>query len=496
MVRVFTEGHNFHYEVADILANYCKRDSIQFVKEGTPPSGEGAIFVKSTLRTYKEDALLRCGITGNGRTSVKVDRFELLHRDFLRTKRQCKIYVKHNLLRAAEEFFQRPLPWGILTGIRPIKMVHKLMDLGLGTEDILDKLTGLYKLSPDRAQLSIDIAIYERRFIFPYNPEKVSVYISIPFCPTRCSYCSFPANEISRCGHLIDRYIEGLRLEICAAGKALTRAGLSCDTIYIGGGTPTSLNLNGLAKIFDAIKQNLICPGVREYTVEAGRPDTLDWAKLELMKRYDVTRVSINPQTMNAMTLKRIGRDHKPEDIVHAFQMARKAGYDNINMDIIMGLPGENEAMVARTLGFIKALNPENVTVHTLAIKRASRLHEEWGFDSRWVREGEVQTMMNLTTDFLRSLGMNPYYLYRQKYMADNLENIGFCLPGYEGIYNMQTMEEKQTIIGLGAGAVTKLVYLSEDRLERRQNPKGLGHYINRVESIAKSWQGAIDLLK
>ncbi len=495
MVEVFTEGHDYYYEVTDIMANYCQRNSIQFVKERAS-ADKGTIFVKSILTAGKGEVFVECEIIGNGCTNKKADRFELTAGKPYEVTKQCKRYVKHNLLRAAEEFFEKPLPWGILTGIRPVKMVHKLMDCGLKNEDILRHLTSFYKLAPDRAQLGIDIAMYEREFIFPYNPKKVSVYISIPFCPTRCSYCSFPSNEIARWGHFTGRYVEVLTEEIQAAGRALAKAGLSCDTVYIGGGTPTSLDLKDLDRVLNAVKEHLIVPETREYTIEAGRPDTLNRAKLELMKEYDATRISINPQTMNAVTLKKIGRDHSPEDIVYAFEMARKTGHDNINMDIIMGLPGEDKAMAARTLGFVKDLNPENVTVHTLAIKRASKLHEEEGFNARWVKEKEVQTMMELATDFLQDMGMNPYYLYRQKYMVGNLENIGFCLPGFEGIYNMRIMEEKQTILGLGAGATTKLIYLDEDRLERKQNPKSLEHYINRAEDIVEGWQGVINLLK
>lgn len=493
MIRVFTEGHDYYYEVADILANYCRRDDIEFVKEKVPAAGR-SLFVHSMLNPHPDGVDLQCSITGDGGTVTKTDRFRPSRGDKLEIRKQYKRYVKHNLLKAAEEFFDKSLPWGILTGIRPVKMIHKLMDQGLGEEDIKKHLTDFYRLAPKKVRLGLEIARTEREFILPYDPQKVSVYISIPFCPTRCSYCSFPSNDISRWSGFTDAYVECLTDEIRAAAAALKERGLTCDTVYIGGGTPTSLSLSQLERLFESVGQNFIDSGTREFTVEAGRPDTLDRRKLELIKECGATRITINPQSMNFSTLERIGRKHTVQDIIDAFEMARRVGHSNINMDIIMGLPGEDEGMVANTLEHIGDLKPEGVTVHTLAIKRASRLHEEVAVVD-WVNEEEVEAMMQRTSGYLKSMGMKPYYLYRQKYMVSNLENIGFCLPRYEGIYNMQIMEEKQTIIALGAGAASKLVYLSEDRLERKQNPKSLQHYLDRAGDIAAGWRETIPRL-
>ena len=494
MVRVFTEGHDYYYEVADILANYCGRNEIEFIKEKVPAAGR-SLFVHSMLRIHPDGVKVKCNITGEGRTVMKIDRFGPAGGDRLEIRKKYKRYVKHNLLRAAEEFSGKKLPWGILTGIRPVKMVHKLMDQGLGEEYIQRHLVDFYRLAPEKARLGLEIANIEREFILPYDPERVSIYISIPFCPTRCSYCSFPSNEMVRWGGLADAYVECLMGEIQAVSETMAEAGLGCDTVYIGGGTPTSLGLSDLERLFLSVDKAFIGPGTREYTVKAGRPDTLDGAKLGLLKKHGVTRISINPQSMNAATLERIGRKHTPQDIINAFELARKAGHENINMDLIMGLPGENEEMVANTLEHIGRLKPEGVTVHTLAIKRASRLHEEVT-EADWVKEEEVKAMMQRTSNFLQAMGMTPYYLYRQKYLVGNLENIGFCMPGNQGIYNMQSMEEKQTIIALGAGAASKLVYLPEDRLERKQNPKSLEHYLDRAKDIAEGWRETIFQLK
>lgn len=484
MIKVFAEGHDYFYEVADILANYCRRDEIEFLREKVPAKGRG-LFVHSKLAADKDGVIAKCTINGEEGPVVQEDRFEPADGNALEVRKQYKRYVKHNLLKAAERFFRKGLPWGILTGIRPVKMIHKLMDKGLGQEEVLKHLAEFYRLDPEKARLGMDIALTERKFIFPNDPGKVSIYISIPFCPTRCSYCSFPSNQITRWGHLTEMYLDCLTGEIKAAGTALKSKGITCDTVYIGGGTPTSLSLEQMDRLLDKVRCAFISPDTREFTVEAGRPDTLDGEKLELIKRYGATRISINPQTMNASTLEAIGRKHSPEDIVRAFDLARQSGHNNINMDIIMGLPGENLGMVMHTLEHIGVLKPEGVTVHTLAVKRASRLHEE-AFDAAMVEESEVEAMMKCAREYLQRMGMKPYYLYRQKYMVGNLENIGFCFPGYEGIYNMQIMEERQTVLGLGAGAVSKLVILSEDRLERIQNPKSLQHYMERGMDIAR----------
>jgi len=484
MIKVFAEGHDYYYEVADILVNYCRRDEIEFIREKVPATGRG-LFVHSKLAADKDGVIVKCTITGDQRSVVQEDRFETADGSALEVRKQYKRYVKHNLLKAVERFFRKGLPWGILTGIRPVKMIHKLVDKGLGEEEILKHLVEFYRLAPEKARLGMDIALAERRFIFPYDPGRISIYISIPFCPTRCSYCSFPSNQISRWSHLTERYMDCLAGEIKAAGSALKNRGIACDTVYIGGGTPTSLSLEQLNRLLDEVWCAFISTDTREFTVEAGRPDTLDREKLECIKRYGATRISINPQTMNASTLEAIGRKHSPEDISMAFELARQSGYNNINMDIIMGLPGENLDMVMHTLEHIGALKPEGVTVHTLAVKRASRLHEE-AYDAALVEEAEVEAMMKCAREYLQRMGMKPYYLYRQKYMVGNLENIGFCFPGCEGIYNMQIMEEKQTVLGLGAGAVSKLVILSEDRLERIQNPKSLQHYMDRALDLAR----------
>jgi oxygen-independent coproporphyrinogen-3 oxidase len=485
MIKVFAEGHDYYYEVSDILANYVRRNEIEFVKCRLPAENRD-VFVHSIKRADSSGIKLECSITGGGRSVCEPDLFEPVKdkEDGYTARKLYKRYVKHNMLKAAERFFDKSLPWGILTGIRPVKMIHKLMDEGLSQQYIFRHLVEFYRLSPERARLGIDIALTERKFIIPYDRKKVSVYISIPFCPTRCSYCSFTSNEMSRWGRFADQYTECITDEIKATAAALNDNGFLCDTVYVGGGTPTALNLSQLKKILGNIRRHLVSPETREFTVEAGRPDTLDKDKLEAIKEYGANRIGINPQTMNTKTLGIIGRKHSPADTLSAFETARRAGHNNINMDIIVGLPGENTDMVEYTLSEITGLKPEGVTVHTLAVKRASRLREE-SFDRRPVPEQEAEAMMKLSQRRIVDMGMKPYYLYRQKYMVGNLENIGYSLPGFEGIYNMQIMEEKQTIIGIGAGAVTKLVFHEEDRLERKQNPKSLEHYLKRSRRIA-----------
>jgi coproporphyrinogen dehydrogenase HemZ len=361
MIKVFTEGHDYYYEVADILANYCRRDEIEFIGEKAPATGRG-LFVHSKFAADKDGVIVKCTITGEEGPVVQEDRFEPAGGSALEIRKQYKRYVKHNLLKVAERFFRKELPWGILTGIRPVKMIHKLMDKGLEQEEILKHLVDFYLFNPEKARLGMDIAHTERKFIFPNDPGEVSIYISIPFCPTRCSYCSFPSNQITRWGHLTEMYMDCLTEEIKAAGSALKSKGITCDTVYIGGGTPTSLSLEQLDRLLDEVRCALISPETREFTVEAGRPDTLDKEKLKLIKRFGATRISINPQTMNASTLEVIGRKHSPEEIIRAFELARQSGHNNINMDLIMGLPGENADMVMHTLEHIGTLRPEGVT--------------------------------------------------------------------------------------------------------------------------------------
>lgn len=493
MCKVFIEGHDYVYEVTDILRNFCNRDEIELVDNKVLADRQG-FFVESSLRVTPEIIIANCKITDGARRVEETSEFPPATGDELEKRKHYKRFVKHNILTAAEKFFDKLLRWGILSGIRPVKIVHQLMDQDMSIDCIKKELIDFYRLGPHNAQLIIDIADRERKYILPYDAKKISIYVSIPFCPTRCSYCSFPSNEMKRWGYLVDEYLNSLLKEMEEVYNKLKDMGYSCQTVYVGGGTPTSLNYDQMSILLDKIGECFISKDTLEFTVEAGRPDTLDREKLRLMKDKGVTRIGINPQSMNAITLRRIGRRHTPQDVVRAFELARSTGHDSINMDVIMGLPGEDSGMIRNTMESISRLKPEGVTIHTLAIKRASRLRREIS-GVEWVGEEKVKKMLDLATSYIGEMSMEPYYLYRQKYMVGNLENVGYSLPGYEGIYNMQIMEEKQTIIGLGAGGVSKFVFLKEDRLERMANIKDLHYYITRLDEVIEKKISGIDTL-
>ncbi|MCK9268536.1 MAG: coproporphyrinogen dehydrogenase HemZ, partial [Alkaliphilus sp.] len=375
------------------------------------------------------------------------------------------------------------VPWGILTGIRPTKIVHSLLEQGLDEEEILSILIDEYYIDNDKAMLLLNIAKIEHGFVYPVDEKKISLYIGIPFCPTRCLYCSFPSNSLKRSSHLLDDYVDTLCKEIEGVAGSIKKTGKKVQTIYIGGGTPTTLSIPRFASIFDTIKRVVDLNYLEEFTVEAGRPDTIDYEKLMFLKKEGVTRISINPQTMNNLTLEAIGRGHTAEEIIKSYKMATEVGFENINMDIIIGLPGENSSHVRHTMEQLQRLSPSNLTVHTLAVKRASRL-KEIEKDYSLSAQQEVTDMLDITQNYAESMGLKPYYMYRQKHMVGNLENIGYAKPGYECIYNIQIMEEKQTIVALGAGAVSKFTFPKENRLERVPNVKNLEHYIKRIDEM------------
>ncbi len=378
-----------------------------------------------------------------------------------------------------------PGPWGILTGIRPTKIVHRLLDQAWDRQEIAGYLTGDYELSPEKANLLIDLALRQRPWL-PTGEQAagtVSVYVGIPFCPTRCAYCSFPAYPVNKYGGLLEPFLLALKKEIAGLGQALADLGKKVQTIYLGGGTPTVLDPERLAAVLELIKETLVSAETVEITLEAGRPDTLTEEKLRIALASGVTRLSINPQTMNRHTLSVIGRHHTPEEVVEAVKTARRLGYRNINMDLIAGLPGENIGDIRNTLREIRKLKPRNLTVHTLAIKRASRIKEaraDFNLPARQV----VEQMLAMIAREAGEMGMHPYYLYRQKNMVGPLENVGYTQPGYDCIYNIQMIEERQTIIGLGGGAGSKFVEPGTWTLTSRYNPKDPATYCRRIDEL------------
>lgn len=380
-------------------------------------------------------------------------------------------------------------PWGILTGLRPTKIVHRLLDQGWNTKQAIKELVQQYALDSGKARLLVEIAQRQRPFLLSQKEVRqlVSIYVGIPFCPTRCLYCSFPGYALPRSGNLVELFLQALMKEIQAVGAALRERGIQVQSIYIGGGTPTSISAGQLEILLSSLRENIplffAAPGRGEFSVEGGRPDTLDLEKLRIIKAAGVNRLCINPQTMQDRTLKLIGRKHLTADTLQAYAWARQVGIECINMDVILGLPGESVQDVRASLDMISHLQPENLSVHTLAIKRASRLkqeREQWSLPAA----EEVEKMLEISQEATADLGMHPYYLYRQKYILANLENIGYARPGWESIYNIQVMEERQTIIGLGGGAGSKWVNPADWTLVNTYNPRDPQNYTERIQEI------------
>ena len=353
----------------------------------------------------------------------------------------------------------------------------------MGREEICREMESFYLVSPEKAALAADIAFREKEILKNIDYEQgYSLYIGIPFCPTTCLYCSFTSYPMSRWAPRMGEYLDALFREIDWAAEHFK--GRKLNTIYIGGGTPTSLSPELLNRLLTKVCDSFDFSDLQEFTVEGGRPDSITTEKLQVLKKHPVTRISINPQTMQEETLRRIGRRHSVEDIRQAYQMARDLGFDNINMDLILGLPGEMPEDVADTIHQLEKLHPDNLTVHSLAVKRASRLKmEAAGTVVAGGTQEESEEMMRIASEGAARMGLAPYYLYRQKNMAGNLENVGFASEGKAGIYNILIMEEKQDIVALGAGTVSKHIY-ADGRIERCDNVKAVEQYMERIDEM------------
>ncbi len=374
-------------------------------------------------------------------------------------------------------------PWGVLTGIRPAKIASKLLARGMTDEQVIDYFMTECGTEYQKAALALECA----RALVPVREKMyengVSLYIGIPFCPSRCLYCSFVTNGTKQAAKLKPDYVEALKKEIAYTAEIVKENKNTVETVYIGGGTPTSLSAELMDDMLTCLENEFDLSRVREFTVEAGRPDTIDREKLDVMKRHGVSRISINPQSMNDETLHVIGRAHSAQDIRRAMALARERGFDDINMDVIAGLPGESLDMFKYTLEEVEKLKPTDTTVHVMSIKRSSRLNEYLSdYD---LTDGEtVSKMVDYAREFLASKGKRPYYMYRQKNQLGNLENVGYSLPGYESLYNLYIMEEIQTIISMGCGGVTKTIDRETDRIERIFNVKEPKDYILRIDEM------------
>lgn len=392
-----------------------------------------------------------------------------------------KNQLKKFLYEALCDHTGKSLPWGNLTGIRPTKLVMQHIEAGWSDRQIRDFLREVHMVSEEKIALAMDIAHREKKLLSDLHYEDgYSLYIGIPFCPTTCLYCSFTSYPICSYREKVDAYVDCLIEEMKQSAQIME--GKVLDTVYIGGGTPTTLESYQLEKLITSLKEIYDFSTVKEFTVEAGRADSITREKLETLYKLGVTRISVNPQTMNEQTLRFIGRQATAAQTVESYKLAREVGFDNINMDIILGLPGEEEKEVTDTIEKIVSLQPDSLTVHSLAIKRASKLRQYIEKNGMSELTGS-DAVMDIAAEGAGKMQMQPYYLYRQKKMSGNLENVGFAKEGKYGIYNILIMEEVQTIVALGAGSITKRVY-PDGRIERCDNVKDVNLYMQQLEEM------------
>lgn len=400
--------------------------------------------------------------------------------------RQVKLGFKCFLYETLCRETGKTLPWGNLIGIRPTKLAYGMLEEEKSREEILDFYRDVHQVSTQKAELALEIAERERKLLADIHYEEgYSLYIGIPFCPTTCLYCSFTSYPIGGYRKQTDSYLDCLIKELEAV-SVLCRERI-LDSVYIGGGTPTTLEPGQLDRLLTSLKELFDFETVKEFTVEAGRADSITEEKLRVLYRHGVSRISVNPQTMKQETLDIIGRRATVGQVKEAYALARKVGFDNINMDLILGLPGELEEDVQRTMDSVAALAPDSLTVHSLAIKRASRLNQ-------WIQENGVRMLhntdetMKIAAEGAKRLGLVPYYLYRQKNMSGNFENVGYAREGKLGLYNILIMEEKQSIVACGAGSITKRVY-PDGRIERCENVKDVALYIEKIDEMIERKQ-------
>lgn len=393
-------------------------------------------------------------------------------------------HLKRMVYGVLSAYTHQELPWGTLTGIRPTKLPMELFEKGETDDEAIHYLKEQYLVSDEKATLCAEVARNEEAVLRGIDYRNTfSLYVGIPFCPSICAYCSFSSYPLSVWEKQVDAYLDALEREIKAAASMMGEKKLL--TFYMGGGTPTSLSAEQMDRLLNCLDNYFDMAGTGERTVEAGRPDSITAGKLEVLKRHHISRISINPQTMNQSTLDLIGRKHTVEEVIDAFRMARNQGFDNINMDLIAGLPGETSEHMRRTMDVIVDLRPDSVTVHSLALKRAAFLNqnrEQFPVASM----EEVNRMIGISHEGARAIQAEPYYLYRQKNIAGNLENVGYARKGCEGLYNILIMEEKQSILALGAGASSKFVFEGDggSRIERVENVKSVKDYIERIDEM------------
>lgn len=490
-MKLYTNREEFYNDICEVIRLFTPVPDIELSDKSNFVPGEAKLIASLSLMPARGAAYSAKADFFNGLHSfscfyslpaVKSEtETELTERSLaLEKKRLEKRCIKIAAFRALKKAFpDAPLPWGSLTGIRPTSLLRDLTER-YGEEAALELMRSEFEVSEDKLSLASRIVAAQRPVIASIKKGDVDVYIGIPFCRTRCLYCSF-ASELRTKKTDMRAYLDALKKDISLGAALKKEHGLTVRAAYLGGGTPTVLTESELDELLDHAANAYGFTAETELTVEAGRPDTITEEKLRIIKKNGANRISINPQTMNDRTLALVGRDHKAADIRACYHLAREIGFDSINMDLIAGLPMESEADMERTLNEVWNLAPDCLTVHTLAIKRSSRLHEKIK-DYMLPPVSSVERMTALGEKCALELGMLPYYMYRQKYMAGNMENVGYSLPNKVCIYNIDMMEDRLSILAHGAGAMNKRVFDGEKRIERVPNPKDIATYIEKVE--------------
>lgn len=472
-MNLYVKNHNFHFELENLTRLFFPNEKITVIRDFSEPQPPYIYTEVSDKITIS----VNIGSFNKSETAVKKltdDDNELVSAQLL-YKLLC-------------DFTGLTQPWGILTGVRPVKLLRRLAEES-SEEQAVKKFEKDFFVSNEKIALSRETEHNERKILELSKPESFSLYVGIPFCPSRCSYCSFVMASIERAKKLIEPYTKLLCEEIKRTAEIANKLGLRLETVYFGGGTPTTLSAEQLDTVLGIVNKSFDMSTCREFTVEAGRPDTIDIAKLFALKENKVDRISINPQTVNDEVLKTIGRKHTAQQFFDAFELARKCGFDNINTDLIAGLPTDTPESFKNSLDSIVRLNAECITVHTLCMKRASRLTTE-GVTLDLQQARDAREMLAYTQNILGQNEYIPYYMYRQSRMVGNLENVGWSKKGFESLYNVYVMDETHTILACGSGGVTKLKRNNPDYLERIFNFKYPYEYIDRFDELIQRKSG------
>lgn len=472
-MNLYVKNHNFHFELENLTRLFFPNEKITVIRDFSEPQPPYIYTEVSDKITIS----VNIGSFNKSETAVKKltdDENELVSAQLL-YKLLC-------------DFTGLTQPWGILTGVRPVKLLRRLAEES-NEEQAVKKFEKDFFVSNEKIALSRETEHNERKILELSKPESFSLYVGIPFCPSRCSYCSFVMASIERAEKLIEPYTKLLCEEIKRTAEIANKLGLRLETVYFGGGTPTTLSAEQLDTVLGTVNKSFDMSTCREFTVEAGRPDTIDFAKLFALKENKVDRISINPQTVNDEVLKTIGRKHTAQQFFDAFELARKCGFDNINTDLIAGLPTDTPESFKNSLDSIVRLNAECITVHTLCMKRASRLTTE-GVTLDLQQARDAREMLAYTQNILGQNEYIPYYMYRQSRMVGNLENVGWSKKGFESLYNVYVMDETHTILACGSGGVTKLKRNNPDYLERIFNFKYPYEYIDRFDELIQRKSG------